>query len=50
MNNDYDLNPEFSWVKLPEWLTFTAAFLNIPDDVRAMAIAVYVTGIGHAAR
>jgi len=49
INNDYILNPELSWVKVPERLTFTTAFLKIPSDVRAMAIAVYVTGIGHAA-
>lgn len=47
MNNDYILNPELSWVKVPERLTFTTAFLKISGDVRA--IAVYVTGIGHAA-
>lgn len=42
-------NPEADWMKLPQRLIVSSPFLKMAPGDRALALAVYVAGSGHAA-
>ena len=42
-------DPETGWIKVPERLVLSSPFLKMPPTGRAMALAVFTAGSGHAA-